>query len=343
MSFSLEYEQGPIRPVPESRSLLIRTTRGCPWNRCEFCINYREMKFSVRSIDEIKQDILAAQRLHQGHPVTTCFLQDGDSLIMNTDELVEILDFLNKAFPGLKQISSYGRTRTLLKKSLDELEQIRKAGITRLYCGMESGSDQVLKRIRKGVTAQEIIDSGQKAKAAGMELSEFLITGLGGRELWQENARETARVLNAIDPDFIRIRSIAIKQGAPLEEKLCSGAYILQTEEELIREQQMMLQGLTGISSHYSHDHAINLLMEVAGKLPEEKDAMLETMEDFFLLNDHDRLLFTLARRLGHCHSLDEMGAVDRHAAFEHLHDHFMPDIPKDLAVFFHGLRQRVM
>ena len=210
---SMPFELGPIRPVDEADSLLIRTTRGCPWNNCEFCVNYKDMRFSMRPIEDIKKDILAAARYWDGRVFQSCFLQDGDSFIMKTGDLIEILGLLKQNFPSLKRISSYGRAQTMNRKNATEIKEICDAGLNRLYCGMESGSDAVLKKIRKGVTASGIIESAAMAKKAGMEISEFIILGLGGTALWREHATETARVLNKIDPHFIRVLTIGVKGG----------------------------------------------------------------------------------------------------------------------------------
>ena len=142
------FEQGPIRPVDEADSLLVRTTRGCPWNRCTFCSIYEGMKFSLRPVPEIKKDILAAKEYFNGHPFETCFLQDGDSFVMQTKDLIDVLQTLRTAFPSLKQISSYGRAQTMVKKSSSAMKEICDAGLNKLYCGMESGSLQVLEKVK---------------------------------------------------------------------------------------------------------------------------------------------------------------------------------------------------
>ncbi|MBT7262005.1 MAG: radical SAM protein, partial [Desulfobacula sp.] len=156
---SVPFEMGPIRPVDEADSLLIRTTRGCPWNRCTFCSLYKNMKFSLRSVTEIKKDIIAAKEYFNGHPFETCFLQDGDSFVMGTKDLIEVLGTLRIAFPSLKRISSYGRAQTMVKKSMTAMKDISDAGLNKLYCGMESGSAQVLKQVKKGITPESIIKS----------------------------------------------------------------------------------------------------------------------------------------------------------------------------------------
>ncbi len=226
------FELGPIRPVAEARSLLIRTTRGCPWNKCDFCVNYQDMTFSIRKVAEIRADIEAAAQYYQGHPFTSCFLQDGDSFLMKTADLLQVLALIRQHFPTLERITSYGRAATMVRRTPAEMTEIAEAGLNRLYCGMESGADVILERIHKGTTVADIIKAGRMARDAGMEISEFLIVGLGGRELWQENAMQTARALNEIDPHFIRVRTIGVKVGSRLEQTWKAGGYVLQSETD---------------------------------------------------------------------------------------------------------------
>ena len=232
---TVPFELGPIRPVDEAESLLIRTTRGCPWNRCEFCVNYKDMKFSMRSLDEVKRDIVAAAKYYGDETFETCFLQDGDSFLMKTAELVELLTFLKQTFPTLKRISSYGRAQTMIRKSAQEMQAICQAGLNKLYCGMESGSDKVLKKVNKGATAADISTSSRRAKEAGMSISEFIILGLGGQELWEEHARETAKVLSEINPHFIRVLTIGVKPGSGLLRQMEAGRIHPADREEYHR------------------------------------------------------------------------------------------------------------
>jgi radical SAM superfamily enzyme YgiQ (UPF0313 family) len=282
MMDSMPFELGPIRPVDEADSLLIRTTRGCPWNNCEFCVNYKGMRFSVRPVEDIKKDIEAAARYWDGHIFQSCFLQDGDSFIMKTGDLIEILGLLKKHFPSLKRISSYGRAQTMNRKSAQEIKAICDAGLNRLYCGMESGSDAVLKKIRKGVTASDIIKSAAMAKGAGMEISEFIILGLGGKAMWREHATETAAALNEIDPHFIRVLTIGVKNGSGLEK------------------QRLLIENLNGISSYYVNHHGVDLLMEARGQLPRDKPKLLAIMDRYLSLPEAERINYTLGKRLGY-------------------------------------------
>lgn len=337
------FESGPIRPVDERESLLIRTTRGCPWNRCAFCVNYRDMPFSMRSTEEIKRDISAAAEYYRGRAFTSCFLQDGDSFIMKTGDLIEILEFLKQHFPALERISSYGRAQTLIRKTPEEIRRICEAGLNKLYCGMESGSDTVLKKVNKGTTAADIIRSGLTAKESGMQISEFIILGLGGRELWREHATETARVLNAINPHFIRVLTIGVKKGSGLEKQMLEGTWQLQSEKNLIEEQRLLISSLKGITSSYVNHHAVDLLLEARGQFPEDKPKLLAIIDRYLALPENERLNFTLGRRLGLYQQLDDLQNMATHNLVETRLSEFMKTNPDRLDEIFHAFREQIV
>lgn len=337
------HELGPIRPVDEADSLLIRTTRGCPWNKCEFCVNYQDTQFSIRSVEEIKADIEKAANYFNQHPFTTCFLQDGDSFAMKTSDLLVVLEYLKQHFPNLQRISSYGRAQTMIRKSKQELQELCQAGLNKLYCGMESGSDIVLRNIRKGTRASDIVTSAQAAKEAGMVLSEFIILGLGGKEHWEEHATATAEVLNKIDPDHIRVLTIGIKPGSGLEQKLINGSFQLQTEKNIIEEQRMLIENLDDISADYVNHHAVDLLTEARGQLPYEKPKLLAIMDRYLALNEADMLNFTLGRRLGNYQRLDDLQDVERYEAVNQRLHQIESQYPGQIETIFHSLRSRVV
>ncbi len=337
------HELGPIRPVDEADSLIIRTTRGCPWNKCEFCINYQNTKFSIRSIEDIKADIEKAANYFHQHPFTTCFLQDGDSLAMKTPDLLVVLEYLKKHFPNLERISSYGRAQTMIRKSKQELQELCQAGLNKLYCGMESGSDIVLRNIRKGARASDIVTSAQAAKEAGMVISEFIILGLGGKDHWEEHATETAGVLNKINPDHIRVLTIGIKPGSGLEHKLNNGTFQLQTEKNIIEEQRLLIELLDNISSSYVNHHAVDLLTEARGQLPFEKPKLLAIMDRYLALNEADMLNFTLGRRLGNYQRLDDLLDLERYEAVNKRLHEVESQYPGQIETIFHSLRSRVV
>lgn len=348
---AIAFEQGPIRPPSEAASLLLRLTRNCPWNRCGFCRTYKGETFSRRSVGEIKKDIDAVvemsrqvreisresgssglvnrevlARIHASrqfqlfhvaswlcHGGMTVFLQDANSLIMKTADLLEILRYLKECLPSVERVTSYARSDTLLRKSVDELAQLGRVGLSRIHVGMESGSDEVLRFIDKGVTAQQHIDAGRRVKEAGISLSEYVILGLGGRRWPREHPLETARVLNAINPDFIRLRSLAVVEGTPLYQKMTSGEFEEQAEEDVVGGERLMLERLEGIQSNLYSDHSLNLLEEVNGKLPGDKPAMLAVIDGFLALPEREKRNFILGKRWGMYRRLEDMKDPSRH------------------------------
>lgn len=340
---SVPFEMGPIRPVDEADSLLIRTTRGCPWNRCTFCHLYKDMKFSLRSVTEIKKDILAAKAYFNGHPFETCFLQDGDSFVMKTKDLIEILKTLRTAFPSLKRISSYGRAQTMVKKTLSDMRDICDAGLNKLYCGMESGSAKVLEQVKKGITPESIIKSAGLARKAGMDTTQFIILGLGGQTLSNTHAIETAKVLNQINPNHIRVLTIGVKPGSELDRQMAAGDFILPSETQIIAEQRLLLEHLEGISSHYANHHSVDLLLEVRGQLLEDKDRLIAILDRFLSLDDMDQINFILGRRLGYYRRLSDMGNKLQYQIVEKQAQKIRQTDPDSFEQIFHNLRIQVI
>ena len=308
-----DIEIGPIRPPSESESLLIRVTRGCHWNKCYFCGLYKSMKFSMRPIEETIADIEKQATLYQGKKFKSCFLQDGDALVLKTDYLLRILEALNKCFPDLEYITSYARADSITRKSPAELKELRQAGLNHLYCGMETGSDRILQLINKGFNADTVVKSGRMAKEAGMILSEFILLGIGGTELSEENAVQTAKALNIIQPDFIRVHATGIKPESKLGEFVRDGSFTLQSEEEIVIEQKLFLQQLQEMDSYYVNEHIINLLLEVPGNLRTEKQEMLSAIDRFLSLSPDEKLLFTIGRRLNIFFLLDDLKKPELH------------------------------
>jgi len=348
------FELGPIRPPSEAYSLLIRVTRNCPWNRCKFCHTYKGEKFQLRSVEEIKQDIRTAKAIqdkikelswksgHGGrvkeiaatvlnnppsaafHNVAlwlyaggeSAFLQDANSLIMRTNELVEVIKYLKETFPSIKRVTSYARANTAAKKKLDELIELRKAGLSRLHIGLESGYDPLLQYIDKGVTAAVHITGGRKVVESGISLCEYVILGLGGREMWREHATQTAKVLNEIDPDFIRVRTLAINSRMPLHEEIENGNFIRATDEEILEEERLLIEHLE-CHSNYVSDHITNLLQEVEGQLPQDKEKMLASIDRFRSLPPEEKLNFRVGRRVGMYTELDDLNDLPKRQAVE--------------------------
>lgn len=211
----MRYEGTVYRPPSEADSLLIQATIGCPHNQCTFCGMYRKTKFRIRSVAEIKEDLREA-RNYFGNDVQSVFFPDGNTILMKTDQLAAILDYANQLFPQLKRMTVYGSAQYFKLKKQNEFHRLRNAGLTRIHSGMESGDDETLRNINKGCTSIEIIEEGCKVKETGIELSEYILIGIGGRERTKQHALESARVLNALTPDFVRLRTYVPWLGTPL-------------------------------------------------------------------------------------------------------------------------------
>ena len=351
------FEQGPIRPPSEAYSLLIRVTRNCPWNRCTFCPVYKQTRFSRRPVEHIKQDIDAVwqhvETLRQaadesGHireselntraggvaredwgafvaaanwfvtgGLRSVFLQDADSLAIRPDHLVEILTHLRQRFPTVRRITSYARSRTVAARKPNDLHAIREAGLNRLHVGFESGSDQVLDMVCKGATREVHVAAGRKAKEAGFELSEYYMPGLGGVDLSETHARESAAALNEINPDFIRLRTLAIPPGVPLFDSYREGRFRKCSDIEVVRELVTFIENLNGVTSRIKSDHTLNLFLELRGRLPDDRDAMLEILNGFLNMEPQQQRLYQAGRRLGLIMCMREMQRPEKRALVE--------------------------
>lgn len=279
------FEFPPYRPPSEAYSMLIRVTRNCPWNRCAFCIMYKGQKFSRRSVEEVKSDISMAAEVYGERP--TMFWGDSNSIILKTQELEEILDHTYKVYPHLERITSYARAKTILHtKTVAELRRLNEAGLTRLHVGLETGDDWLLKFINKGATAEEMIKAGRMVVESGIHLSEYVILGLGGVERSEIHARETAKVLNQIDPAFIRVRTLVPIPGTPLHEAFEKGILHLGSPLDILKETRILIDELE-VNSEFLSDHVSNYL-PIHGKLPEDKDDMLEFLDSHIELLEVD-------------------------------------------------------
>jgi hypothetical protein len=332
------FEQGPIRPPSEAHSLLVRVTRNCHWNRCAFCPLYKGARFSIRPVEHVLKDLGAVAshieklelisagpgllleddvvELFKSLPreeavafraallwyvsgMESVFLQDADSLVLRPDRIIPVLAHLKKLFPQVKRITSYSRSDTVARIPDADLRLFREAGLNRIHIGMESGCDAVLEMMRKGATREIHIRAGLKVKAAGIELSEYYMPGLGGQDLWREHAQDTADAMNRIDPDFIRLRTLAIPEGAPLAEEARAGRFrkcpdILTAEEILL-----FLDVLEGVTGYLASDHALNLFPELEGRLPGDLARMKDLVWRFLTMEPDARFIYQLGRRLG--------------------------------------------
>jgi len=271
------YEHPPFRPPSEAYSLLLRVTRGCPWNRCRFCGMYKSMKFQKRSVQELKDDIDAAYAYY-GDQDLNVFIGDADSPVIKTDDFVEILKYLREKFTKVHRVTSYGRAKTLAMMAPEKLKRLAEAGLDRLHLGLETGDPELLKFINKGATPEQMITAGRKIKEAGIQLSEYLMLGLGGADGWESHARESAAVINAIDPDFIRVRTMTLIPGTPLYEAYEKGEFKPANILEMLLEERLLIECFEGIHSEFHSDHVSNLV-PVFGRLMDDKEKMLATLD----------------------------------------------------------------
>ena len=254
--------------------------------------------------DNINQHYLQQILFWMHYGMRSLFLQDADSMVLKPDALTEILNYIRRKFPTIERITCYTRSKTLVARTPEELKQIHDAGLNRIHIGMESGSDNVLRLINKGVTAGEHISSGKKVVEAGFELSMYYMPGLGGKQYAEENAFETARVLNAVNPSFIRIRTTTPVPGTPLHLMMERGEWEPMTEREKVLEIRNMIEHLDGITGIIQSDHMMNLIEDANGKLPGDRDAILAPLDRFLSMSREDQECFIAGRRTGNIRML---------------------------------------
>lgn len=342
---------GPIRPPSEALSLLLQVTNGCTWNKCKFCQLYRHTKFKAYSADSIKADIdnmvyyADRTREYLGRDGTwdidginsdlmsgsdeerecyymvanwlvnggeNVFLQDGNTTALSSGRLTDVLYYLRQAFPQIKRITSYGRAETLSRVSAEEFAELKAAGLDRIHSGFESGSDAVLQKINKGVTAQQEITAGKNIKAGGIELSVYFMPGVGGRVLSQENAEGMAHVINEINPDFIRIRTAAVKPGTELYDDYVNGIFTLCSEDDKVREIRAVIERAHDIDTVLVSDHIVNLLQGVRGSLNADRSKMIDYIDDYLSWPDEERKQFQILRRMRKIISPKEMSRISQ-------------------------------
>lgn len=380
----MEFEQGPIRPPSEARSLLLRVNRNCPWNKCTFCPVYKRRKFKVRKVDEILDDIRAmaacadqvtersralgrdgevdrvvasdiindptasqgvrslAMWLYQGGH--TVFLQDANALLNRQPLLLAVLRELRERFPQVDRVTSYARAHTLARKSVEQLTELRQAGLDRIHVGLETGHDPLLELVRKGTTAAESITAGQRVRAAGIHLCFYVMPGLGGRAMSQAHARDTARVCREVDPDRVRLRSLVVSPRTPMAEQVEQGSIEPLDDLEMIEEIGLFVEELDGCTGDLVSDHDLNLLMELEGHLETDRDRLLGIIERFRGLSKRDKTLFIIGRRTGSMRAMDDLDSPRGRARAEQILDTIADQTGSpDLDTAIQALRQRMV
>ncbi len=331
-------EQGPIRPPSEASSLLIRVNRNCPWNRCTFCSIYKKSKFSLRPVEDVigeidgiarfveqlrdagsrsatlakgvrpgeEQAFYAARNWLSGG-MESIFLQDADGLVVRPENLMKILRHIRTRFPMVQRITSYARSDSVARLGDDLLREIADAGLNRIHIGMETASDTILKMVRKGVTKEIHVAAGLKVKAAGIELSEYVLSGLGGRDFSQEHAIETADALSRINPDFIRFRSLHLPDKVNLFAEGDGPRYRWAPDLVLAEEVLTLIEHLHGITSCVKSDHSYNLLQEIDGVMPRDQQRLAEVLRAFIAMTRERQVLFSVGKRSGYFLRLSDM------------------------------------
>lgn len=274
--FMLPIYEGTIwRPPSEARSLILQATIGCSNNSCTFCGSYKTKKFKIKSVEELKADVYTVQPYYKN--VRRIFLADGDALVVKTDQLQTILNFLYSQFPHLERVGVYASPQNLLQKSVDELIQLRKHGLGIIYLGVETGLDPLLQKVKKGVNRQQMITAGSKVVQSGIPLSVTIIIGLGGSELSESHAKETASLLNSVNPDYTGALTLMLVEGTELYQQHKNGEFQLLTPGETLQEMYWLVESLN-CHTVFRSNHASNYL-SLGGNLPEDKEQLLQRIK----------------------------------------------------------------
>jgi hypothetical protein len=327
------FEQGPIRPPSEAASLLVRVVRNCGWNRCRFCPVYKGCRFSVRPLADVLADVeamKAAADLLTAQPMSAVlhgglvppaafqvalflrdggravFLQDADPCAVSPDKLATVIESVRRAFPTVTRVTTYGRAATLARRRPPALARLCAAGLTRVHLGMESGSDEVLARVDKGCTAAQLVTAGRRVLEAGLELCLYVMPGLGGRDLAGEHEHGTAAVLREVAaaapparPLVVRLRTTAVVPGTPLAADEAAGRFALPDDVEVAAELRSLLELLDGVRLELRSDHALNLMADLEGTLPADRERLIDLLDGVLALAPEEQAEFALGVRLG--------------------------------------------
>jgi len=278
----MKYEGIIIRPPSEAESLILQITVGCSHNRCTFCPTYKAKRFRIKTFEEIKEDIDEAAQ--SGWAIERVFLTDGDALIIPQPRLMEIMGYLNERLPRLRRVGIYANAKGVLKKTADELRELKEAKLGIIYLGVESGDEVVLDRVRKGATYERLLQAGKRVKEAGIKLSVTVLLGIGGRERSREHAIATGRLLTEMDPDYVGALSVMIVPGTPLYEEQVQGQFVPLTPFELLEELRTMIAH-TDMHGLFFSNHASNYL-PIKARMPRDKETTLQLIDEIVAKRD---------------------------------------------------------
>ncbi len=272
----MRYYGSVYRPPSEARSLIVQVTYGCSHNTCAFCSMYKEKRFALRPLDEVLEDFRIARQVYPH--VDKVFLADGDALVRKAGELYTVLDTVRELFPECGRVTCYASPASIRIRTDEELRTLREKGLTMVYMGLESGCSAVLERMRKGHPAAEIVEMGQKVRRSGIALSVTAITGLGGPELLERHAVETAAAFNAMNPEYIGMLTLMVEPETPLYEWVHDGSFRLLTQPQVLEETRLLVEALDSPGSVFRMNHASNYLV-LRGTLNGDRAAMLAEIE----------------------------------------------------------------
>ena len=274
----MRYEGSVYRPPSEAGSLIIQLTIGCARNKCTFCAMFKDKKFRIRPLDEVVEDLVMARKYYSNMPVRRIFLADGDALIVKTKDLLYIIEKINEIFPEVERISAYGTPEDVIIKSDEELSALKEAGLEMIYIGGESGDDEVLKSVKKGVTSAQIVEAGLKLKKAGMVVSITFISGLGGRKRLEQHALNTARTINAMKADYVGFLTLMVESGTELYEERRRGEFELLTPKEVLKEMRLLIENIDSEGTVFRSNHASNYI-PLKGTFNKDNKAMLRQID----------------------------------------------------------------
>lgn len=272
-----------FRPPSEADSLILQVTVGCSYNRCTFCGAYQGKSFRIKRFEEIKEDIDEVSS--HGAKIQRVFLADGDALIIPRKELLRILNYIKEKIRGLERVGIYANAKDILRKEPEELKTLKEAGIGMIYLGLESGNKEILRRIKKNATIDQMIGAAKRVKESGIVLSVTVILGLGGVEGSKAHAEDTAKVLSEMDPDYVGALSLMIVPGTPIEKEIQTGQLVLPTPFGLIEELEIMIENSRFTNCFFASNHASNYL-PLRIRMPEEKEEALKRIREVLRRRD---------------------------------------------------------
>jgi radical SAM superfamily enzyme YgiQ (UPF0313 family) len=368
------FEQGPIRPPSEARSLIVRVIRNCTWNRCTFCPVYKGAKSSLRPVEDVLADVdamaeaaevlrergIAAIRdgsvpqeayqvaLFLGDGARTCFLQDADPCAVRPEKLAAVIRRVRERFPTIDRVTTYGRASTLARRAPADLALLREAGLTRVHLGLESGADEVLMAIDKGCTSGDLIGAGQKAMAAGLELCFYLMPGMGGRADAAAHVAGSARVIREVaqaapadNPLVVRLRTAAVVPSTPLGARAAAGEFDLPDDVEVAQELRDLLEQVGEARFELRSDHMLNLLQELDGSLPRDRERLIALLDDYLGWSRADQAAFAVGVRLGVFRRLADYDDAGRRQALDAHFESYEQPSPDELLQAASALRSR--